>query len=85
MILPVKKHLLIKVDTPPTETEGGILLPPQTHLTEPYPVFSGKVTRAGRKCEYREGDRVIFAQYAGYRVSEDQLIMSVADVIAREV
>jgi chaperonin GroES len=88
---PVGDRVVVKVLEQEEKTKGGIVLP-DTAKEKPQQgrviaVGSGRVLDNGQKVplEIKEGDRVIFAKYAGTEVKvegEEYLILSERDILA---
>ena len=89
-IRPLYDKLVIKKDTDPDRTAGGIVIPPdaadkKSLSGEVVAVGEGKVLDSGEVCAMRVkvGDRVIFGQYSGHPVKlvdEELLILSESEV-----
>ncbi|PMQ00731.1 MAG: co-chaperone GroES [Dictyoglomus sp. NZ13-RE01] len=88
---PIGDRVVVKVLEQEEKTKGGIVLP-DTAKEKPQQgkviaVGSGRILDNGQKVplEIKEGDRVIFAKYAGTEVKiegEEYLILSERDILA---
>ena len=88
---PLGDRIVVKVVEGEEKTSGGILLP-QTAKEKPQEaevlaVGPGKLLEDGKRAamEVREGDRVVFAKYAGTEINidgNDYLIMRESDILA---
>lgn len=91
-ITPLQDRVLVRrLDEEEEASEGGIILPDSAKEKpqegEVLAVGPGKVTDDGarQKPDLKEGDRILFAKYAGTEVKvdgEDLLIMREDDVLA---
>jgi len=72
MIIPFGNRLLVRRKTSETETEGGILLP--SEVTDKK-FNEGTVVRASEDCKITAGEYVIFGDYAGNEIMEDDEIL----------
>ena len=91
-IQPLQDRILVKrLDTEVEEKVGGIIIPDtakeKPQEGEVVAVGPGKVTDDGKRqpVEVKEGDRILFAKYAGTEVKsegEEYLIMREDDVLA---
>ena len=91
MLRPLGERVVVKVIEGEERTSGGIVLP-QTAKEKPQEaevlaVGPGKLLEDGKRApmEVREGDRVIFAKYAGTEVKvlgEEFLVISEKDILA---
>lgn len=92
-VKPLDDRLVIQRDSEETTSVGGIILPESAKETP----LRGTVVKAGpgkRSAEgqiiplfVKEGDRVIFGQYAGTKISlnnEEYLFMKEEDILAVE-
>jgi len=82
MLTVIGQRLLIRRDTAPTKSEGGIHLPEQVREK----LSEGNVITAGAKCEHEftEGQRVVFNPYSGDTVKidgEDLLVVREDDIL----
>lgn len=90
-IAPIGAHVLIKRSSASDVSQGGIILP-ENAKEKPkegtiVSVGNGKVLDNGERSSFsvQEGDRVIFASYAGTEVKhlgEDYLVMEESDILA---
>ncbi|ACK42238.1 MULTISPECIES: co-chaperone GroES [Dictyoglomus] len=88
---PIGDRVVVKVIEQEEKTKGGIVLP-DTAKEKPQQgrviaVGTGRILDNGQKVplEIKEGDRVIFAKYAGTEVKiegEEYLILSERDILA---
>jgi chaperonin GroES len=88
---PLGDRIVVKVVEGEEKTSGGILLP-QTAKEKPQEaevlaVGPGKLLEDGKRAamEVREGDRVVFAKYAGTEIKthgEEYLVISEKDILA---
>ncbi|MGC8929945.1 MAG: co-chaperone GroES [Dictyoglomus sp.] len=88
---PIGDRVVVKVIEQEEKTKGGIVLP-DTAKEKPQQgrviaVGAGRILDNGQKVplEIKEGDRVIFAKYAGTEVKiegEEYLILSERDILA---
>lgn len=88
---PLGDRVVVKLIEGEEKTSGGILLP-QTAKEKPQEaevvaVGPGKLLDDGKRAalEVREGDRVVFAKYAGTEVKtqgEEYLVISEKDILA---
>ncbi len=88
---PIGDRVVVKVIEQEERTKGGIVLP-DTAKEKPQQgkviaVGTGRILDNGQKIplEIKEGDRVIFAKYAGTEVKiegEEYLILSERDILA---
>lgn len=88
---PIGDRVVVKVLEQEEKTKGGIVLP-DTAKEKPQQgkviaVGTGRILDNGQKVplEIKEGDRVIFAKYAGTEVKiegEEYLILSERDILA---
>lgn len=88
---PIGDRVVVKVIEQEERTKGGIVLP-DTAKEKPQQgkviaVGTGRILDNGQKVplEIKEGDRVIFAKYAGTEVKvegEEYLILSERDILA---
>ncbi len=91
-ISPLQDRVLVRrLDEEEEASEGGIILPDSAREKpqegKVLSVGPGKVTEDGKRQapELKEGDRILFAKYAGTEVKvdgEDLLIMREDDVLA---
>jgi len=90
-IRPLQDRILVRRLDEDEEVQGGIIIPDtakeKPQEGEVVAVGPGKVTDDGKrqKVEVKEGDRILFAKYAGTEVKvdgEDYLIMREDDVLA---
>lgn len=88
---PLGDRVVVKIVEQEDKTSGGILLP-QTAKEKPQEaevlaVGPGKMLDDGKRSamEVREGDRVVFAKYAGTEIKahgEEVMIISEKDILA---
>lgn len=88
---PLGDRVVVKVVEQEEKTSGGILLP-QTAKEKPQEaevlaVGPGKLLDDGKRApmDVREGDRVVFAKYAGTEIKshgEEVLVISEKDILA---
>lgn len=88
---PLGERVVVKVIEGEEKTSGGILLP-QTAKEKPQEaevlaVGPGKLLEDGKRApmDVREGDRVVFAKYAGTEIKsngEELLVISEKDILA---
>lgn len=88
---PIGDRVVVKIIEQEEKTKGGIVLP-DTAKEKPQQgkviaVGTGRILDNGQKVplEIKEGDRVIFAKYAGTEVKiegEEYLILSERDILA---
>ncbi len=91
-IQPLQDRILVRrLDEEEEEVQGSIIIPDtakeKPQEGEVVAVGPGKVTEDGKrqKVEVKEGDRILFAKYAGTEVKsegEEYLIMREDDVLA---
>ena len=90
-IRPLHDRVLIRREEEETKTAGGIVLPDSAaekpQRGEVIAVGKGKVNDSGevRPLDVKEGDKVIFGQFAGNTVKvegEELLIMSENEILA---
>ncbi|MSU77539.1 MAG: co-chaperone GroES [Gemmataceae bacterium] len=90
-VIPLNDKILVKRVEAEEKTAGGILLP-DTAKEKPrqgkvLSLGDGRLLETGKRAAFlvKEGDRVLFSNYAGNEVqvdSEDYLIMSEDDILA---
>lgn len=88
---PIGDRVVVKILEQEEKTKGGIVLP-DTAKEKPQQgkviaIGTGRILDNGQKVplEIKEGDRVIFAKYAGTEVKiegEEYLILSERDILA---
>jgi len=89
---PLRDRVIVRREEKESKTTGGILLPDSAKEKPAQGVVlavgPGSITDAGetRPCDLKEGDRVIFGQYAGNSIKtedgEELLILSESEVYA---
>jgi len=92
LLKPLADRVVVRVAEQEEKTSGGILLPQTANKEKPQEgdvlaVGPGKLLDNGEygKMSVREGDRVVFAKYAGTEVKlqgEEVLVISEKDILA---
>lgn len=92
VLKPLADRVVVRVAEQEEKTSGGILLPQTANKEKPQEgdvlaVGPGKLLDNGEfgKMSVREGDRVVFAKYAGTEVKlqdEEVLVISEKDILA---
>lgn len=80
----MKAKVLVKRMERPSKSAGGIHIPKLVRDENPPAV--GRVVVTGPKCtKVKEGDKIIFVNFAGYEAevnNEEHLILDEADILA---
>jgi chaperonin GroES len=79
---PLNNNIILRVDSAPTKSEGGILIPDGARET----MFRGTIESVGKDViELKKGDKVLFAKYVGSTIKvggKEYLVMSAKDILA---